>query len=264
MLSFRSFLSRKRMHRNTPVDYFLLMCREQFLPILFPRHCPLCGRILPFGKQICISCSLDLPWIDEPVCFHCGKPVPSPEQELCYDCRSFSKSFHHGRALFIYNEKTRPAMIQFKYHNRRVLSSFFIQAALSQHQNTLRSWGIQAIVPVPIHPHKQKERGYNQAGLLARDLALALHLPFYPNLLLRQMDTLPQKNFSPQARLSNMQHAFVLNPRFRQTARLLHTVLLIDDIYTTGATMEACSRVLLQSGVQEVCIYSICIGISRD
>lgn len=155
-------------------------------------------------------------------------------------------------------------MVQFKYHNRRVLSSFFIQASLIQYKKIFRRWGIQAIVPVPIHPHKQKIRGYNQAALLARDLALALQLPYYPDLLLRQMDTLPQKEFSPQARLSNMQHAFVLNPRFRAIARQFHTVLLIDDIYTTGATMEACSRILLRSGIQEVCIYSICIGLSRD
>lgn len=98
---------------------------DRLLPLLYPRHCPVCGSVLPYGSYICEKCAPELPYMREPVCLSCGKPVASSEQEYCYDCRIFPKRFRAGRALFIYNDKTRPAMTAFKYKNRRVLSPFF-------------------------------------------------------------------------------------------------------------------------------------------
>lgn len=185
-------------------------------------------------------------------------------QEYCADCRQFPKSFHSGIALWLYNDTTRPPMMAFKYKNRRCLSSFFIDELLKKHRHTLLRWHPDAIIPVPVHRNKRKKRGYNQAELLAKDLSAALNLPYYPHLLLRIIDTPPQKNYSPQARRKHMQNAFALNPRQAFLVSHLHTVLLIDDIYTTGATMEACSRLLLSGGVKRIYICSLCIGLSVD
>ncbi len=159
---------------------------------------------------------------------------------------------------------TQAAMIDYKYHNRRYLTDFFIHAIRSIHLQEIKSWNLQAIVPIPIHKNKRKKRGYNQAELLAQQLAYHLNLPCYSNLIIRQIDTLPQKQFSPQARLSNLQKAFALNPRYQDEVRNLKRILLVDDIYTTGATMETCARILLDAGTDKVYIYSICIGVSRD
>lgn len=238
--------------------------RENILPVLFPRHCPSCRKLLPWGKLICKSCRASLPWVREPVCFLCGKPILSPEQELCYDCRQFPKSFRHGISLLLYNEKTQPILADFKYHNRRSLSRYFAEEICSRHQLQLKCREPQIIVPVPIHKHKYKTRGYNQAALFARDLSALTGIPCYSDLLIRTIDTTPQKQLTPLARVNNLKQAFSFNEAYRRMPGKITTILLVDDIYTTGATMEICTRTLIHAGFKNVCICTICTGLSRD
>ena len=263
---------RKTMKLSVPFSIFRPERRQAFFsfmvnricPILYPRHCPVCQRTLPYGRIVCEKCLLLLPRVREPVCFCCGKPVLSEAQELCYDCRTFPKSFQRGLALFLYNEITRPFMADFKYHNRRFLAYFFSDEIIKTHHSLLLSWHIQAVIPVPVHKNKRKKRGYNQAALLGRELAVRLHLPCYPKLLLRIVDTLPQKHLNPRLRLKNIQNAFCINPSLQPLVNHLQTVLLVDDIYTTGSTLEACTRVLHEAGVRNVYVCSVCIGVARD
>lgn len=243
-----------------------LQLQQRLLPVLFPRHCPVCQKLVFYGEFIHEECRRELSFIQSPVCMCCGKPVSSSTYEYCYDCRIFPKSFQHGISLFLYNEKTRPLMSAFKYKNRRVLADFFNWELCQHHLPRLEHLGVDAVVPVPIHKNKYKKRGYNQASLLSSRIALTLNLSHYPDMLIRYVDTLPQKQFNPQARLNNLKKAFRFNSRYDT---LVHentslSVLLVDDIYTSGATMEACSRILLKAGIAKVYILSICIGISRD
>ncbi len=155
-------------------------------------------------------------------------------------------------------------MMDYKYHNRRTLHSFFTSRILDVHASLLKRWHPDVVIPVPIHRNKRKKRGYNQAELLSRSLAGLLNLSHCPDLLIRTLDTLPQKQFSPQARLTNLARAFRINPRYSSKPISWNSVLLVDDIYTTGATMEACSRILHQYGFSKVYILSVCIGVSRE
>ncbi len=241
--------------------------------VIYPRHCPFCGVILPYGNNLCNSCRQKLPLIHSPVCYRCGKPLNNSRQELCYDCRIFPKSFDQGLALFLYNSMTRKAISAFKYHNQRYMADYFAKAIYDMHSPQINSWHIQAIIPIPIHKNKRKKRGYNQAALLAKCLSRELNLPSHDDFILRKTDTLPQKQFSPQARLNNLNKAFTLNPKYFSSTNEnpsyiqlhhINSVLLIDDIYTTGATMESCTRILKKAGIEKVYIYSVCIGIARD
>lgn len=254
----------RRLHFRFFCDTLHFHFYDRVLPLLYPRHCPVCGVLLPYGNLLCRKCAPELPFVEEPVCLACGKPVSSSRQEYCYDCRTFPKSFRGGLALFIYNEKTRPAMASFKYHNRRMLSQFFAREIAVRHGPDILRRKPDLLVPVPVHRHKRRQRGYNQAELLARDLSVLLGVPCCGDLLLRITDTPPQKMLRPQARLNNLQDAFSVNPARQSLLAHISSVLLIDDIYTTGATMEICSRILLDAGVQEVRICSVCIGVSRD
>ncbi len=234
----------------------------RILPLVFPRHCPVCDRLVSYGRSICPGCRDILPLVRGSLCLRCGKPVSRPDQEYCYDCRIFPKSFDGGCSLYLYNHITAPGMMGLKYHNRRLLASFYSQELVRHRRSVLVSWQADAILPVPVHPHKRKKRGYNQAELLSAGIASLLNIPHLPTLLLRVVDTLPQKQFSPQARLNNLQKAFRINPDI--SLKGIHRVILVDDIYTTGATMEACCRVLHQAGIRHVFVCSICIGVSRD
>ena len=194
---------------NTQEQAILWIIR-QLLPFLFPRHCPLCGKLLPYGSFIHEECHRD--------------------------------------------------------QNRRGLADFFCHELCRYRLSQLRDLGADAVIPVPIHKNKYKKRGYNQATLLSSRLALTLNLPHYPDMLIRSVDTLPQKQFNPQARLNNLKKAFCFNSHYDKllSQSTPFSVLLVDDIYTSGATMEACTRILLEAGISEVYILSICIGIARD
>lgn len=256
----------KTKNLSTSFERIILSTNKQLLPVLFPRHCPLCNKLVSYGNFIHEECHKELPLIHFPVCMRCGKPISSPTQEYCYDCRIFPKSFQRGLSLFLYNKKTRPIMSAFKYQNKRALADFFHQELCRYRLSQLKSFNINAVIPVPIHKNKYKKRGYNQAALLSNRLAMTLNLPHYPNMLIRSVDTLPQKQFNPQARLNNLKKAFCFNSHYDKllSQAAPFSVLLVDDIYTSGATMEACTRILLEAGVSKVYVLSICIGIARD
>lgn len=234
------------------------------LPILYPRHCPVCQRLLPYGIYICGPCVTSLPYVKEPTCLCCGKPIAQIEQEYCYDCRTFPKSFRSGLALFVYNETTRPIMAAFKYKNNRTLSQFFAKEIYACHREEILRRKPELLIPVPIHKNKRRQRSYNQAELLAMDLSVLFRIPCCSNLLMRTVDTPPQKTLRPQARLHNLENAFMINPACHHLLKGISTVLLIDDIYTTGATMEICTRILRAAGIKNIFIYSVCIGVARD
>ena len=250
--------------RAKPVTRRLFRIREGVLPILYPRHCPVCGRILSMGHLICEGCRASLPWIRDPACFLCGKPVSDPEQELCHDCRSFPKSFRQGVSLLLYNEVTRPVIADFKYHNKRILARYFAEELSAGPLTRIHLHRPAILVPVPVHKNKERARGYNQAALLARDLSVLTGLSCLPDLLIRTSDTTPQKTLSPQARLDNLKNAFSVNPDYAGLNRTTASLLLVDDIYTTGATLEICTRVLMAAGFKDICICTICTGVARD
>ena len=236
----------------------------KLLPIIVPLRCPVREAAVPFGRAICPSCYRQLPFVGSCTCYSCGKPVSDPGQEYCYDCRVFSKSFLGGCSLLIYDRMTQPAMVRFKYHNQRVLADFFSDEILRRYRSLFRSWKINAVVPVPIHRIKYKKRGYNQAALLSSRIAYGLGLSHISDLLIRKVNTLPQKQFGSQARLANLTDAFSFNKQYSGDVSSIGRLLLVDDIYTTGATMEACTRVLNRAGIKDVYICSVCTGLSRD
>ena len=114
----------------------------------------------------------------------------------------------------------------------------------------------QAIIPVPIHKKKYYKRGYNQAEVLANELSKALKIPVLPKFLIRAKETVAQKELTQEQRVLNLMDGFLVPKPMAKLKR----VILIDDIYTTGATMEACTRKLLEAGVREVYCVSICSG----
>lgn len=235
---------------------------QVLLDILYPVRCPVCEEIvLPRGQRICRSCREKLVYIEEPRCKRCGKPIEYEEQEYCSDCRR--KNFHYdgGYAVWAYNEAMRASVAGFKYRGRKEYAVFYIQEIARLYGETIRRLSPEAIVPVPIHRSKYLERGYNQADILAKGIGRELQLPVYSKLLVRHKKTLPQKKLSDKERLKNLAEAFQINKNEggKQLSQL-DRVLLVDDIYTTGSTVEACTNVLKSNGVKEVYFIVLCIG----
>lgn len=236
------------------------MNRESLIGILFPRRCPVCdGIVKPPGRLICPGCFGRLSPVRPPVCKKCGKEIIDAAAEYCVDCIRRGRSFEYGVALLNYDETARRSMARIKYSNRREYLDFYGAALAARHEKTIRRMNADAIVPVPLHSSRMRQRGFNQAEVMARILGERLGVPVMPDLLVRDRKTQPQKDLTARERLKNLSGAI----RAGKIPDGIRTVLLTDDIYTTGSTVEACTRALMKAGIGKVYFAVICITGGR-
>lgn len=224
---------------------------------LYPRRCPVCNQIvMPKGALICRDCFLKLSYVKGPACKKCGKQVLHDQIEYCYDCTRHKRSFDYGIALLNYEERARHSMAAIKYKNKRQYLDFYGEAICQRFCERIMQMNAQALIPVPIHTSRKRKRGFNQAGLLARGIGRRLGIPVYEHALVRSKKTAPQKQLNPKERLHNLEQAFAAGT----IPDGVSDVILVDDIYTTGSTLEACTRVLKAAGIRRVYTIAICIG----
>ena len=210
------------------------MCKESFgkeimniLDIIFPRRCPLCDEVIPPDGKICPECIGNAELVQEPVCKRCGKPIGNARKEYCGDCDRKKHFFDSGKAVFVYQGAVQHSLYRFKYANRREYAAFY---------------GKMACI---------------QAELFAKEIGKRTGIPVETKLLYRCINTRPQKELNDQERKKNLKKAFTIAQNIVQ----LRKVLLVDDIYTTGSTVDAAAECLKVSGIQEV--YVLCISIGR-
>lgn len=228
-----------------------------FIDFLFPRRCPVCDDIvMPKGRLICPECLKKLSFVKNPVCKKCGKEVISTDTEFCFDCIRHKRTFEYGRGLVNYEENTRQSMAKIKYRNKREYLDFYGEAICVRYHTIIRRMDADVLVPVPVHPSRKRERGFNQAELLARRIGERLGIPVCPDMLIRNKKTMPQKGLDPVGRLKNLEEAFSAGKLLKG----VEGVILVDDIYTTGSTIEACTRALKRAGIKRVYFLAICIG----
>lgn len=238
--------------------------RNAIINLLYPRRCPVCGKIVaPETSLIHPSCISKLSPVKSPTCKTCGKEVFGEHMEYCYDCSRHTHTFDGGLALLNYNEAARHSMAAVKYKNRREYLDFYASAIDVRFRKSVLRLHAAKLVPVPIHPSRRRTRGYNQAEELAKRLSALWQIPVDSGLLVRKKKTAPQRELNPAERLKNLRAAFGMNPDYDSSRGIPETVILVDDIYTTGSTVEACSRVLKQAGVKRVYVVVVCIGAGR-
>ena len=165
--------------------------------------------------------------------------------------------FCQGRAVFLYQGAVRGMLYRYKYGNRRDYTEFFAAEAARVYGQWVKQLGIELAAPIPLSKHRMKKRGYNQAHLFGKRFAQLAGLSYDAGLLSRVRDTAPQKQLSAQERKNNLKNAF----KIEENVVNLNRVLLVDDIYTTGSTIDAAALVLKQSGIKGV--FFLCISIGQ-
>ncbi len=207
--------------------------------------------------MICPGCENAFLAVEEPCCARCGAPLLS-EAEYCADCQSLRHNFDRGMAAYIYNDAMRRCIFRFKYGGRREYASYLGEAMYERLKKRLMALypKPEAIIPVPLHEKKLKERGYNQAALLGRRLGELSGIRSEEEIVARVRQTKPMKKLDLASRRKNLKKAFKI---VRNDVEL-KTVLLVDDIYTTGSTVDETSKVLKEAGVKRVYVAALAIG----
>ncbi len=223
---------------------------------VFPPRCPICDNIVSLlDVGVCLSCIKKIKYVEKPRCLKCGKHITESEKEYCEDCCSRTHVFSQGRALYEYKDVAK-AIYRFKYGGRRDYAGVFGEEMAFYLGDYVRSLKPDGLVPVPMHPRKERKRGYNQAVLLARSLGKAMEIPVYENLVKRVRNTKPLKLLNPEERLNNLKKAFILT----ENGVKLSTIIIIDDIYTTGSTVDTLAGLFLEHGVKSVYFVTLTIG----
>lgn len=233
---------------------------EATLNLLFPRHvaCGLCGVQLgeDFQWNICPTCAEGLLPIGSYGCKGCGRFVGAfALQGLCPHCLSDVRWFDGGGSSYHYNDAAQAFIHGLKYHQKPWLAHAMAGQMYSRVLELSVRHDIQGLVPVPIHESRLRERGYNQAQLLAKELSALPGIPPVVPLLSRTRATEPQNKLTLQERIKNVRGAFEPIPE-KLSADPPRRVLLIDDVLTTGNTLNACARALKEHGAEKVIVIT--------
>lgn len=231
--------------------------KEKIISILYPRRCPVCDNIVyPKGQKICTDCSSKIPFITGPRCMKCSKPVSNEVIEYCYDCSKNKHLYESGISLIEHKGAVRKSIYSIKYKNRREYIDYYTEEIVKRFGNDIEKWNPDALIPVPMFKKKENKRGFNQADEIAKRIGRLTGIKVLDGVIKRVVNTKPQKDLSDTDRRKNLENAFIISENIVK----LDKVILIDDIYTTGSTIDSCTEVLLNAGVKKVYFISLSIG----
>lgn len=215
------------------------------LDLALPPRCPGCGTITGELHAFCADCWRSIEWLGEGGCVACGLPLEATDVDACAACLAAPPLIARTRAAAAYGEITRSLPLRLKYSRKVALAK-----TMARYMRPLLSGaGEPILVPVPLHRHRLWWRGFNQSELIARELAGHCGLVHEPRLLRRTRRTAPLKGMGPARRKREVRNAFALAAGRSVEGR---TLVLVDDVLTSGSTAESCARTLLKAGAGRV------------
>ena len=233
----------------------LIRAGQEMLDTVLPARCPVSGEIVEKPGLLSSTVWDRVSFIHRPFCSRCGTRFHIPvedSQELCPSCYDHPPPFDGARAVFSYDSGSCDMILAFKHGDQTHLTASFVPW-MTRAGAEFRDQ-VDAVVPVPLHRLRMLTRRYNQAGLLARGIARAWQKPFIPNVLVRAHYTGSQGHMTALQRMENVAYAFQVRDPNVFAGR---SVLLVDDVYTTGATVSACAKALKRAGARAVYVVTI-------
>ena len=243
--------------------------------LLYPFVCPVCEKIIIPGKisvfnqgsnpYICENCYKLISFPHGPRCLKCSRPLKSDSQEYCQDCMNEYRFFDSGAALMLHDEVSKKIVYDLKYYNRKDNAKMLSYEATARLKDWLFFIEPDVMIPVPLHYRRQLQRGFNQSTVIALELKenlkkVNLELPVDEKYLLRTRKTHVQKELSRRQRKANIKDAFQINVKEPCGKYSGASVLLVDDVFTSGITLSECAKVLKQAGAARVYFLAMSIG----
>ena len=226
---------------------------NRLLDFVLPPICPICKQPVWTNHGLCPDCFKSLQFITEPCCKACGRPFPFNilGEQTCAKCLSNPPLFHRALSVVVYDDTSKKLILPFKHGDRLELTPLMAKLMAQRGKDLIEEADL--ILPVPLHRLRLLKRKYNQAALLAKQLAQQFHKSYRPDGLNRIRSTPKQGKLTPEERRKNVANAFKINHHLSVQGK---NVLLIDDVLTTGATANECSKILLKAGAKQVCILT--------
>ncbi len=238
--------------------------RSTLIQFLLPPQCPCCEKFLEEGQQgFCSNCLAEIRWIEPPFCSLCGVPFVSRESENhpCGACSTHRRYFTMARALGAYEGPLREAIHRWKYEGKTYLTPFFAEWMAEGLNRYWEPDSFDLLIPVPLHPQRLRERGFNQVLLLVKEISSRTGIPYRRTILQKKKPTIPQVTLSGPEREKGLRGAFHAIGREELTGK---SVLVVDDVYTTGATVNECSRALRRGGAKKVDVLTLAHAIKSS
>lgn len=223
---------------------------KKLIDFILPPRCLMCGKVIHSENSLCVDCFNQITFISNPYCTHCGKPLINTFHDnlYCVDCLKGKSPFRLCRSAVVYDTFSKKLILDFKFadhiENKYLLSRWLFMAGAD-----IFKQGIDLIIPVPLHYSRLFKRKYNQSAILAHELSKLTKIPANYKALKKIRHTIPQVQCDGKQRIKNVRNAFEISlPENIKGKR----VLLIDDVYTTGATLTECAKALKRKGAKSV------------
>lgn len=233
---------------------------QGMVDVFYPPACPICKRPRPIVNGIrlnmCKPCRKKAPILVEPTCFKCGKKLDNTEDEYCKDCREYEHIYIRSFSAFEYTDSLRKSISEFKYKNKKEFGIVYAREMCNALEAQIKMINPDVLIAVPISKEKMKTRGYNQAQIIADEMGKILGIPVDTELVYRIKNTTPMKNLDKANRIENLKNAFQVTKNVVRYKK----VMIVDDIYTTGATIDAIALELRKFGIE---CYGAFISIGK-
>lgn len=229
--------------------------------LFFPSRCLVCGEPLTDNIKLCFECSSKIKAVTKPYCIVCGYPLSFGDNNHfldeyeCGDCKIHKKWYSAASAAVHYNDQARALVHKFKFDGFTNLSVFLGSIILQKYLYDERLGNEDIIIPVPLHISRFRERGFNQAELIARQLTKYTSIPTETDILKRIKKTEPQYEMTLEERQKNLLNAFKVMDKNKLKNR---NVLVVDDIFTTGSTAYEVSKTLIKGGAEKINFLTVC------
>lgn len=232
------------------------------LGLVYPANCQMCrtGRAEAAEGYVCARCWQGVRFVRAPLCDRCGLPFPGAITTAfeCSNCREMTLHFESARAAVVATGVVLEVIHRFKYQQAEWFAPFLANLLCREAAPVLREGAWDAVVPVPLHPRKERERGFNQADRLAAALGRAIQVPLRRDWVRRIEFTRTQTLLTRTERAANMRGVFQARPGLRLNGE---RIVLVDDVLTTGATTSACAKALLDAGARRVTVWTVARGL---
>jgi competence protein ComFC len=229
-----------------------------FIHLLYPTKCVVCSEwLLSLERGVCAQCLAHITPLREPVCKKCSRELPryGNQTHICSSCQSSRYLFRRCFAVVRYDDITKKIFHAVKFQKRKSYLTIFsshVEEKLAVVKNELRAYDI--VIPVPLDRHREQEREFNQSAVLAKKISNYLTIPLNSSVLKRIKRSIPQSRLARKERLENLKGAFIIKGMKKISGK---SILLVDDVFTTGSTVNECAKVLKEAGARQVSVITL-------